>query len=303
MKKYLFIFLALTPYTLFADSNPKYSLTNIPGMNTPGELGSISEYVNALFYIAVGLAALFAVIKFVIAGARYMMSDVVNSKEAAKSDMRGSIVGVLLIISIVIILNTINVDIMKTELALEQIQVDGGSRLGSDTSVEDVLISREDLPPYTGVAADEDNIFAGNVRDTDVTRAAEECANYNEDKCRPADQVTCFIGELRYDRNRLAYQCVVTDENRFKSPHTDEIAMTCEDGCEEARDNCESWGGVASEDKTNWTGRHRFIECSVVTGSADPEDDSDQHDWDFELETTEEEDLPGTPLGDIQNLE
>ena len=115
-KKYLFIkaftayALLLTPYTVAAQFVP---LTNIPGLQ--GQ--SINDYVAALFYIAIGIAAMFAVVKLVIAGAKYMFSDVANTKQSAIEDIRGSILGLLLILATVIILNTVNQNIVKTDLA------------------------------------------------------------------------------------------------------------------------------------------------------------------------------------------
>ncbi len=58
--------------------------------------------------MSISIAALLAVVKIIIAGAKYMLSDIVTTKGEAKKDIRGALLGLLLIIGAVIILNTIN---------------------------------------------------------------------------------------------------------------------------------------------------------------------------------------------------
>ena len=92
------------------------NLVNIPGLE--GEEG-LREYLAAFFYLSIGIAALLAVVKLVIAGARYMLSDVANQKEAAKADIRGAVIGLLIILATYILLNTINTQILETDIALQ----------------------------------------------------------------------------------------------------------------------------------------------------------------------------------------
>ena len=70
--------------------------------------GSFNEYINLLYKMSISIAALLAVVKIIIAGAKYMLSDVVTQKSDAKKDIKGALLGLLLIIGAVIILNTIN---------------------------------------------------------------------------------------------------------------------------------------------------------------------------------------------------
>ncbi len=70
--------------------------------------GSFNEYINLLYKMSISIAALLAVVKIIIAGAKYMLSDIVTTKGEAKKDIRGALLGLLLIIGAVIILNTIN---------------------------------------------------------------------------------------------------------------------------------------------------------------------------------------------------
>lgn len=81
-------------------------LVGIPGVsNAASDFGT---YINQLYFLSISLAALLAVIKIIIAGVKYMLADVVTSKADAKSDIWGALLGLLLIVSAVIILGTIN---------------------------------------------------------------------------------------------------------------------------------------------------------------------------------------------------
>lgn len=119
------------------DSTPSSSYTpmvDIPGV-TPGTGSSFTSYVNALYGIAIVAAALLAVIRLVIAGAKYMMSDVVTTKGQAISDIQGSLIGLLIIISAVVILQTINPRLSEINLVGPQQPGIGGMDLSSIVGV------------------------------------------------------------------------------------------------------------------------------------------------------------------------
>ncbi len=96
-------------------------LVGVPGVDNATSFGS---YVNALYALAISLAALIAVIKIIIAGAKYMLSDIVSSKSAAKDDIRNSLIGLLIIIGAVVILNTINSDLTNTNISADSVTLD-----------------------------------------------------------------------------------------------------------------------------------------------------------------------------------
>lgn len=90
------------------------TLVGIPGLADPSV--NIDDYINTLYALSISIAAFLAVIKIIIAGVKWMMSDIVTSKEEAKKDIWGSTLGLLLIISAVLIFNTINPQITTTSL-------------------------------------------------------------------------------------------------------------------------------------------------------------------------------------------
>lgn len=89
-------------------------LVNLPGLD--GANRTLPEYINVLFRLAVGIGALIAVVKIIVAGVKYMSSDVVFSKEEAKKDIQNSLLGLLIILSTVVVLQTINRNILNLDI-------------------------------------------------------------------------------------------------------------------------------------------------------------------------------------------
>jgi len=69
---------------------------------------TFGDYVNALYFASISIAAFLAVVKIIFAGVKYMLSDVITDKASAKKDIRGALVGLLIVVGAVLILNTIN---------------------------------------------------------------------------------------------------------------------------------------------------------------------------------------------------
>lgn len=109
------------PTLLLAATPPPYSpLVGIPGVTDPGL--SFGDYINALYALSISIAALMAVIKIIIAGMKYMLSDVVTSKSEAISDIQGAVFGLIIVISAVLILTVINPQLTTTNVFLDTIQ-------------------------------------------------------------------------------------------------------------------------------------------------------------------------------------
>jgi hypothetical protein len=96
---------------------PAYrELVGIPNVDPSS---NFNEYINSLYVLSISIAALLAVIKIIIAGVKWMMTDVVTSKGEAKKDIQGALIGLLIVISAVLILNVINPDLAKVDLSLK----------------------------------------------------------------------------------------------------------------------------------------------------------------------------------------
>ena len=96
----------LAPTLVFAQNQPFVPLTGVPGVDPNTD--TLEPYIKALYFLSIGLASALAVIKIIMAGVKYMLSDVVTDKGKAKSDIRSALIGLLLILGAVTILNEIN---------------------------------------------------------------------------------------------------------------------------------------------------------------------------------------------------
>lgn len=111
----LFLFSLLTIFslslgTLAEAQNLVYeSIVDIPRLDPNTQ--STETYVNALYWLAITVGALLAVVRIIFAGVKYMITDVVPAKGDALKDIRGALFGLLIILSAVLILNTINKDL------------------------------------------------------------------------------------------------------------------------------------------------------------------------------------------------
>lgn len=79
------------------------------------ELG-FGAYINAVYLLSISIAALLAVIKIIVAGVKWMLTDLVNAKGEAKKDIQGALLGLLIIISAHVILTTVNPELIEFKM-------------------------------------------------------------------------------------------------------------------------------------------------------------------------------------------
>ncbi|OGI63202.1 hypothetical protein A2818_00125 [Candidatus Nomurabacteria bacterium RIFCSPHIGHO2_01_FULL_40_12] len=79
---------------------------------------ALSTYLNLMIKIILGLAAVLAMVMIVIGGMEYMTSELVSSKEAGKERIRGALLGLLIALGAYALLNTINPDLLNTEISI-----------------------------------------------------------------------------------------------------------------------------------------------------------------------------------------
>lgn len=102
----LAVYIVLPVVTLAQEESTVKTFTeNIPFIQ--GDL-TTSGFVTALYSLAIALAAIAVVIRLILAGAKYMLSEVVSSKSKAKEDIKNALLGLLIILAAVLILGTIN---------------------------------------------------------------------------------------------------------------------------------------------------------------------------------------------------
>ncbi len=115
-------------------SNGKFvPLVGIPGVNADA---NINDYINALYALSISLAALLAVIKIIIAGVKWMLSDMVTTISDAKKDIQGALLGLLIVISAVVVLNFINPQLTETDVFLAPVGQSANNTSETNTTPE-----------------------------------------------------------------------------------------------------------------------------------------------------------------------
>jgi len=124
--------IAFIPTLVLADglfqTTPFQPLVGIPGVTDtqtdPNNPVSFNSYINALYIFAITAGALLAVIKLIVAGVKYMFSDVVTTKSDATKEIKGALLGLLIVVGSVVILNTINPNITNFDLMIMGVELD-----------------------------------------------------------------------------------------------------------------------------------------------------------------------------------
>lgn len=80
------------------------------------DFGDINSLLNNLLTIAVAVAALLAVIMIAIGGFKYMTTDSVFQMSGAKEQIANAVIGLLIVISAILILTTINPNLVSLNL-------------------------------------------------------------------------------------------------------------------------------------------------------------------------------------------
>lgn len=116
-------------------------LTGIPGV--PENPEGIEDYANALYILAIAVAAALGVLRIIMAGVKYMFSETVPAKGDAKKEIGWSLFGLVLILGAVTILNEINPNLRNFDFLSKAppIEVEGfqsrtSGQIGSDQVVE-----------------------------------------------------------------------------------------------------------------------------------------------------------------------
>ncbi len=88
-----------------------------PGLETGGA-GSMTlpQYIRTLVRIAIGVIGILAVVMIVVSGVQYMGSAMVTEKESARQRLTGAVLGLILAVSSVLLLRTINPQLTKLDI-------------------------------------------------------------------------------------------------------------------------------------------------------------------------------------------
>ncbi len=105
------------PAVVFAQSDVAFvPLTSIPGIDQAGNAATLSLFLNNLYKLAIGAAAILAVIQIIHAGIKYMGGDSVFEKKEAKELITLAIGGLVLVLSPVVVFSIINPKILDLQI-------------------------------------------------------------------------------------------------------------------------------------------------------------------------------------------
>ena len=106
------LFQAAAQFQPLADLGAQ-SGSKLSGIYTGGDL---STYISKMFVFAISIGAIIAVVRLMWAGYLYMGSEMWSSKEKAKTVFREVIFGLLLLLSIYLILQKINPQLLNIQI-------------------------------------------------------------------------------------------------------------------------------------------------------------------------------------------
>jgi len=104
---------AFIPLADFSDSKKLTSLYTT-------EPGGLKTYLEKVFFAAISLGAILAVLRLSWAGFMYMGSDLWSKKEHAKEVIQDTLLGLFLLLAVWLILNQINPNILKLSVDPQQ---------------------------------------------------------------------------------------------------------------------------------------------------------------------------------------
>lgn len=124
----LFIILAVPASALAVEINVK-SFQDIPFLREGSY--NIADYIDALYLMAISIASLLVVFRLMWAGVEYMLTESVIKKNDAKSKIGSALLGLVIILSAVTILETINPNLTNLKVIGEgkSVKITGDSTI------------------------------------------------------------------------------------------------------------------------------------------------------------------------------
>src|SRR3990167_2426928 len=116
MPTFFILLLALLAPSLALAAAPTYTL--LAPLGPLSGAVYLSTYLNGIMLVTIGVAGVLAVVMIVICGIQMIGSPSVSQKSASKECITNAILGLLLAAGSWIILNTINADLLKSDMNL-----------------------------------------------------------------------------------------------------------------------------------------------------------------------------------------
>jgi cell wall-associated NlpC family hydrolase len=104
---------------------------------------ALGKYLNLLIQLVIGISGVLAVVMIVMGGIEYMGSELISSKEAGKDKIQNALFGLLIALGAWALLNTINGDLLNSDVKIDQATVT--IDLGGESSAPFIPISPTSL--------------------------------------------------------------------------------------------------------------------------------------------------------------
>lgn len=105
-------------FTNFASAESFSTLSDLPGLQAGSQAPTLGAFVNVIFKMAIGLGSVIAVLMIVIGGFQYLSTDMFQTKGAAKERITNALLGLGLLLTSFLILQTINPELVKLDVEI-----------------------------------------------------------------------------------------------------------------------------------------------------------------------------------------
>jgi hypothetical protein len=190
MKK-IFILLILgmlvlpTIQVMAQDSDTYTLLAPLPGLTEISQDKALEKYVPYVFNLAIGIAAITAVVMIVFGGFQYMTSDAIGGKSEGKDRIKNAIFGLVLVIGAWLILYTINPNLLTLNLNIAPVSIQevkqtlgGEVSAGTGNAVAGYTLSADQIAMNANMVTDLQNRGIGvNHSNPCANGATTGCTN------------------------------------------------------------------------------------------------------------------------------
>lgn len=243
-----FLFLLILP--LGADAQKAYEpFVVIPGFEY-GTTDNLPDLINRLYIMLIVAGSVFAVVKLVLAGITWSMSDNVSKKHDVMHDIQGLFLGLAILLAPAIVLNTINSDLTNLNILSRFGGAVGGVDLSgpAKSSQLPANMQQKSCVPKSNDPADIEACFvelncpAGAHMQSGINREGDAITcNYIPSRREASDtQDTCRMSEdTPEERSRCYHELSCFNEERNGEISIQGKAMVCTYAPEYKTENCD----------------------------------------------------------------
>lgn len=223
------IILLYVPLFALAQTDPLRSLTPFL-LDNSGGTNDLENLINNLYALSITLAAFLAVIKIIIGGVKWMLTDIVSTKEDAKKEIRTALLGLLIVVSAVLVLTVINPQTATINFGLDQI---------SATSIPGFVPEFDLQPGETAVSMPCERALLSTLDGWDCDDATKEC------EAGGGKATETLAGE--------SLACVYPPPEPELEPELDRLRLSviCDDPVDILNTSCDVEASNCVEDYTN----------------------------------------------------